>query len=170
LVVGARSSVFLPFQNLGLVIVDEEHEASYKQNEPSPRYNGKDTSMVLSYFFKAKTLLGSATPSIETFQNARSGKYGYVTLTERYSKVQLPEICCADMKEERRKKTVNGHFSKFLLDHIHEALEKDEQIILFQNRRGYTPLWSCEICGFSPNCINCDTTLNYHKHTNTLKC
>lgn len=170
LVVGARSSVFLPFQNLGLVIVDEEHEASYKQNEPSPRYNGKDTSMVLSYFFKAKTLLGSATPSIETFQNARSGKYGYVTLTERYSKVQLPEICCADMKEERRKKTVNGHFSKFLLNHIHESLEKDEQIILFQNRRGYTPLWSCEICGFSPNCINCDTTLNYHKHTNTLKC
>lgn len=170
LVVGARSSIFLPFQDLGLVIVDEEHESSYKQHDPSPRYNARDMAIVLAHFFKTKTLLGSATPSIESFQNTRDGKYGHVLLTERFSQVKLPEIFCADMKEERRKKSLNGHFSKFLLENIVETLNNDEQVILFQNRRGYTPIWTCEICGFSPNCINCDTTLNYHKHSNLLKC
>lgn len=170
LIVGARSAIFLPFQDLGLVIVDEEHEGSYKQHDPAPRYNGRDMGIVLAHFFKAKTVLGSATPSIETFQNAREGKYGLVELTERFSQVQMPEICCADMKKERQQKTVNGHFSRFLLEEMKAALERNEQIILFQNRRGYTPVWTCELCGYSPMCKNCDTTLNYHKHSNTLKC
>lgn len=170
LIVGARSSVFLPFQDLGLVIVDEEHESSYKQNDPSPRYQGRDMSMVLAHFFGSKVILGSATPSIETFQNSKEGKYGYVQLSERYSGVMMPEILCADMKKERREKSVNGHFSRFLLEEMSAALKRDEQIILFQNRRGYTPIWTCEICGFSPNCVNCDTSLTYHKHSNLLKC
>lgn len=170
IVVGARSAVFLPFQDLGLVIVDEEHESSYKQHDPSPRYNARDIGIVLAHYFKAKTVLGSATPSIESYQNAQEGKYGYVALNERYSQVLLPEIFCADMKKERVEKTVNGHFSSFLLTEIKAALERNEQIILFQNRRGYTPIWTCELCGFSPNCKNCDTTLNYHKHANILKC
>lgn len=170
IIVGARSSVFLPFRDLGLVIVDEEHESSYKQQDPSPRYNGRDIGIVLSHFFKAKTLLGSATPSIESYQNTREDKYGLVELNERFSQVQMPEICCADMKKERINKTVNGHFSKFLLEEMKAALERNEQIILFQNRRGYTPIWTCELCGYSPNCKNCDTTLNYHKHSNILKC
>lgn len=169
-VVGARSAVFLPFRDLGLVIVDEEHEGSFKQHDPSPRYNGRDAVIVLAGLFKAKTVLGSATPSIETFHNVREGKYGLVELTERFSTVQLPEICCADMKKERNEKTINGHFSKFLLEEMDAALERGEQIILFQNRRGYTPLWVCEICSYTPNCKNCDTSLTYHKHTNTLKC
>lgn len=170
IVVGARSAVFLPFQDLGLVIIDEEHESSYKQHDPSPRYNARDIGIVLAHYFKAKTVLGSATPSIESYQNAQEGKYGYVTLNERFSQVLLPEIFCADMKKERIEKTVNGHFSSFLLEEIKAALERNEQIILFQNRRGYTPVWTCELCGFSPNCKNCDTTLNYHKHANILKC
>jgi primosomal protein N' (replication factor Y) len=170
IIVGARSAVFLPFQELGLVIVDEEHEASFKQQDPAPRYNGRDIAIVLAHYFKAKTVLGSATPAIETFHNAREGKYGLVTLSERYSNVQLPEICCADMKKERMEKTVNGHFSRFLMEEIKAALERNEQVILFQNRRGYTPIWTCELCGYSPNCKNCDTTLNYHKQSNSLKC
>jgi primosomal protein N' (replication factor Y) len=170
IVVGARSSVFLPFRDLGLVIVDEEHESSFKQQDPSPRYNGRDASIVLASLFGAKVVLGSATPAIESYQNVKDEKYGYVELTERYSSVQLPEICCADMKQERINKTVQGHFSKFLLEEMHAALERNEQIILFQNRRGYTPLWSCEMCGYTPNCKNCDTTLTYHKQTNILKC
>lgn len=170
IVVGARSAVFLPFQDLGLVIIDEEHESSYKQHDPSPRYNARDIGIVLAHYFKAKTVLGSATPSIESYQNAQEGKYGYVTLNERYSQVLLPEIFCADMKKERIEKTVNGHFSSFLMEEIKVALGRNEQIILFQNRRGYTPIWTCELCGYSPNCKNCDTTLNYHKHANILKC
>lgn len=170
LIVGARSSIFLPFQDLGLVIVDEEHETSYKQTDPSPRYQGRDMSIVLANFFGSKVVMGSATPSIESFQNAREGKYGFVELTERFSGVMLPEILCADMKKERKEKTVNGHFSRFLLEEMTAALKRDEQIILFQNRRGYTPIWTCEICGFCPNCVNCDTSLTYHKHSNLLKC
>lgn len=170
IIVGARSAVFLPFQDLGLVIVDEEHESSFKQQDPAPRYNGRDIAIVLAHYFKAKTVLGSATPSIESFHNAREGKYGLVTLAERYSKVQLPEICCADMKKERLEKTVSGHFSRFLMEEVKAALERNEQVILFQNRRGYTPIWTCELCGYSPNCKNCDTTLNYHKQANMLKC
>lgn len=170
IVVGARSSVFLPFRDLGLVIVDEEHESSFKQHDPSPRYHGRDAAIVLAALFKAKTLLGSATPAIESYQNVKEEKYGYVELTERFSKVQLPEILCADMKKERIGKTVQGHFSRFLLEEMEAALERDEQIILFQNRRGYTPIWACELCGWNPNCKNCDTTLTYHKQTNILKC
>ncbi len=168
--VGARSALFLPFQNLGLVIVDEEHEGSFKQHDPSPRYHARDMAIVLSKLFGAKTLLGSATPSIETVYNVQQGRYGFVQLTKRYSEVALPEIFVADMKKERIEKTVNGHFSSFLLTEMKEAMERNEQIILFQNRRGYTPIWSCEVCSFSPNCKNCDTTLNYHKHHNVLKC
>lgn len=169
-VVGARSSIFLPFTDLGLIIVDEEHESSFKQNDPSPRYNGRDMALVLGKIFQAKVLLGSATPSIEMFQNARVGKIGYVPLLKRYSNVQLPEIQIADMKKERIEKTANGHFSSFLLEEVKQALERNEQVILFQNRRGYTPIWTCEICMYSPECVNCDTTLNYHKHSNILKC
>lgn len=169
-VVGARSAIFLPFQNLGLAIVDEEHEGSFKQQDPSPRYHARDMAIVLSKLFGAKCLLGSATPAIETFHNAQDGRYGHVLLTRRFSEVALPEIFVADMKKERIEKTVNGHFSSFLLEEMKVALENNEQIILFQNRRGYTPIWSCEICSFSPSCINCDTTLNYHKHLNVLKC
>jgi primosomal protein N' (replication factor Y) (superfamily II helicase) len=168
--VGARSALFLPFQNLGLVIVDEEHEGSFKQHDPSPRYHARDMAIVLSKLFGAKTLLGSATPSIETVYNVQQERYGKVELTKRFSEVALPEVFVADMKKERIEKTVNGHFSSFLLREMKEALERNEQIILFQNRRGYTPIWSCEVCSFSPNCKNCDTTLNYHKHHNVLKC
>lgn len=168
--VGARSALFLPFQNLGLVIVDEEHEGSFKQHDPSPRYHARDMAIVLSKLFGAKTLLGSATPSIETVYNVQQDRYGKVELTKRFSEVALPEVFVADMKKERIEKTVNGHFSSFLLREMKEALERNEQIILFQNRRGYTPIWSCEVCSFSPNCKNCDTTLNYHKHHNVLKC
>jgi len=170
IVVGARSSIFLPFRDLGLVIVDEEHEGSFKQQDPAPRYNGRDAALVLASLFKAKTLLGTATPAIETFQNVREEKYGLAKLTERFSMVQMPEICCADMKKERINKSVQGHFSAFLVEEMKAAIERNEQIILFQNRRGYTPLWSCELCGYSPNCVNCDTTLTYHKQTNVLKC
>lgn len=170
IVVGARSSVFLPFRDLGLVIVDEEHEGSFKQHDPSPRYNARDAAIVLASLFKAKTLLGSATPAIETYYNHKEDKYGYVELTERFSSVQLPEICCADMKKERINKTVQGHFSRFLIEEMTAALERNEQIILFQNRRGYTPIWACELCGYNPNCKNCDTTLTYHKQSNLLKC
>lgn len=170
IIVGARSSVFLPYRDLGLVIVDEEHESSFKQHDPSPRYHGRDAAIVLASLFKAKTLLGSATPAIESFQNVKEEKYGYVELTERFSKVQLPEILCADMKKERISKSVQGHFSRFLLEEMEAALERGEQIILFQNRRGYTPVWACELCGWNPNCKNCDTTLTYHKQNNILKC
>ena len=170
IVVGARSSVFLPFRDLGLVIVDEEHEGSFKQQDPAPRYNGRDSALVLASLFKAKTLLGTATPAIETFNNVREEKYGYAQLTERFSSVQMPEICCADMKKERINKSVVGHFSAFLIEEMKAAIERGEQIILFQNRRGYTPVWACEMCGYNPNCVNCDTTLTYHKQTNLLKC
>lgn len=170
LIVGARSAVFLPFQDLGLIIVDEEHEGSYKQQDPSPRYQARDLSLVIASLFKTKVLLGSATPSIETHQNVQLGKYGYAALTKRYSDVQLPEILCVDMKEERKKKSLNGLFSTFLLDEIRLTIQNNEQVILFQNRRGYTPLWTCQVCDFQPNCVNCDTTLTYHKHSNVLKC
>ncbi len=170
IVLGARSSIFLPFRNLGLVIVDEEHESSFKQYEPSPRYNARDASIVLAKSFNAKVLLGSATPSIETYYNAKNGKFGLVELNVRHGGLALPEIFCGDVKTERREKTMNSHITSFLMRQMEEALKKDEQIILFQNRRGYTPLWTCELCNWSPKCINCDVSLTYHKHTNSLKC
>lgn len=170
IIVGARSSVFLPFRKLGLVIVDEEHESSFKQYDPSPRYNARDAAMVLAHFFKAKVLLGSATPAIESYYNAKQGRYGLVNLDQRFGGLKLPEIFCADLKKERKEKSMKSHFSSFLLQHMRDALDRNEQVILFQNRRGYTPSWLCEICNWSPRCKNCDVTLTYHKHTNSLKC
>lgn len=170
LIVGARSSVFLPFKNLGLIIVDEEHESSFKQYDPSPRYNARDAALVLARLHNAKVLLGSATPAMETYFNAQTGKYGFVELTTRFGGVQLPEIQCADMRKARIQKSMQSDFSSFLIDEIRETLHKNKQIILFQNRRGYTPLWMCEICHWTPRCTNCDVSLTYHKQTNSLKC
>src|SRR5690606_22014009 len=155
------SSIFLPFQDLGLIIVDEEHESSFKQYDPSPRYNARDCAIVLSTMHKANIVLGSATPSIESYQNAKTGKYALVNLNERFGNVALPEILCANVRKERKQKSMQSHFTSFLLDNMREALNLGEQIILFQNRRGYTPLWMCEICNWTPKCKNCDVSLTY---------
>ncbi|CAL2093820.1 primosomal protein N' [Tenacibaculum sp. 190524A02b] len=170
IILGARSSVFLPFSNLGLIIVDEEHESSYKQFDPSPRYNARDSAIVLAYQHKAKIVLGSATPSIESYFNAINGKYGIVSLTRRFGNIQLPKIELIDIKEKHRKKQMTGHFSDRLLKMMKEALEIKEQVILFQNRRGYSPVIECTTCGVSPQCPNCDVSLTYHKFKNELKC
>lgn len=170
IILGARSSIFLPFTNLGLIVVDEEHESSFKQYDPSPRYNARDTAIVLANMHKAKVLLGSATPAIETYFNAKENKFGLVELKERFSGVQMPEIQCADIEKERRQKTMRSHFSSLLLNEMEATLERGEQIILFQNRRGYAPLLICEMCGWTPECNNCDVSLTYHKGTNVLKC
>lgn len=170
IILGARSSIFLPFSNLGLIIVDEEHESSFKQYDPSPRYNARDCAIVLSKIHKANIVLGSATPSIETYYNATSGKYQLVSLADRFGANLLPEIQCADVRKERRQKSMQSHFTHFLMEHIREHLQKEEQVILFQNRRGYTPMWMCEICNWTPKCVNCDVSLTYHKHSNNLKC
>ena len=170
LIIGARSSIFLPFQELGLIIVDEEHENTFKQTDPSPRYNARDASIVLAHLHNAKVLLGTATPSIESYFNAKSEKYGLVELSERYLGMQMPEILCANLRSEKRNQSMQSHFSGLLMDNIKEALSRNEQVILFQNRRGYTPMWSCEVCAWTPRCKNCDVSLTYHKQTNTLKC
>jgi len=170
IVLGARSSVFLPFRDLGLIIIDEEHESSFKQYDPSPRYNARDSAIVLAHYYGAKVLLGSATPAIETYYNAKQGKYGFVELHNRFGGIQLPEIFCADVKKERRQKSMHSHFTTYLIDEMRATLIRGEQIILFQNRRGYTPMWSCEICNWTPKCKNCDVSLTYHKQTNSLKC
>lgn len=170
IVLGARSSIFLPFSNLGLIIVDEEHESSFKQYDPSPRYNARDCAIVLSKLHKANILLGSATPSIESYHNAVTDKYHLVTLTDRFGANQLPEVFCADLRKERRQKSMQSHFTSYLMENIRESLNLGEQVILFQNRRGYTPLWMCEICNWTPKCVNCDVSLTYHKHSNNLKC
>jgi primosomal protein N' (replication factor Y) len=170
IIVGARSSVFLPFADLGLVIVDEEHEASFKQYDPSPRYNARDAAIVLAKLHEAKVLLGSATPAIESYYNALQEKYHLVNLQERYKGLQLPAMICADLKREKKLKNMQSHFSSLLLDEMRTVLEKKEQIILFQNRRGYTPIWSCEVCSWTPRCQHCDVSLTYHKHSNMLKC
>ncbi|MBK9193287.1 MAG: primosomal protein N' [Crocinitomicaceae bacterium] len=170
IILGARSSVFLPFQNLGLIIVDEEHENSFKQFDPSPRYNARDTSIVLAQLHKSKLLLGSATPSIETYYNAKEGRFGLTELNERFGGVKMPEIQCADLQKETRQKTLKSHFSSLLIEQMEEAFKNKEQVILFQNRRGYSPLWTCEMCGWTPVCKNCDVSLTYHKSSNALKC
>ena len=170
LIIGARSSIFLPFQELGLIIVDEEHENTFKQTDPSPRYNARDASIVLAHIHNAKVLLGTATPSIESYFNAKSGKYGLVELSERYLGLQMPEILCANLRSEKKNQSMQSHFSGLLMENIQEALSRDEQVILFQNRRGYTPMWSCEVCAWTPRCKNCDVSLTYHKQTNSLKC
>lgn len=170
IIVGARSSVFLPFTRLGLIIVDEEHESSFKQFDPSPRYNARDVSIILGGLHQAKVLLGSATPSLETYYNVQQEKYGIVELSERYKGLMLPEVQCADLKREVKLKNMKSHFSTFLLEAIEQAISNGEQVILFQNLRGYTPLWMCEVCDTSPRCVNCDVTLTYHKSSNLLKC
>ena len=170
IILGVRSSVFLPFHNLGLIIVDEEHETTYKQQDPAPRYHARDTAIMLASIYGAKVLLGTATPSIDSYHNALAGKYGLVTLNERYKDIRLPEIRIVDIKELARKKMMNGPFSPELLAAVRQALECHEQVILFQNRRGFAPMIECKVCGWVPKCKNCDVSLTYHKGLNQLTC
>ena len=169
-ILGARSSVFLPFNNLGMIIVDEEHETSYKQFDPAPRYNARDAAIFLAAMHKAKVLLGSATPSFESYFNARTRKYGLTELTERYGGVKMPEVDVVSIVEETKRKTIQSHFTSVLMKEIKAALEKKEQVILFQNRRGYAPVLICKVCANTPKCINCDVTLTYHKSSGKLHC
>lgn len=169
-ILGVRSSLFLPFRRLGLVIVDEEHETTYKQQDPAPRYHARNAAIMLAAMHGAKTLLGTATPSIETYYNATTGKYGWVELTERHQQVQLPHIHPVDIKELSRKKRMNGVFSPFLLSKIKETVDAGEQVILFQNRRGFAPMLECGVCGWVPKCQHCDVSLTYHKGLNQLTC
>ncbi len=170
IILGVRSSVFLPFKNLGLVIVDEEHENSYKQQDPAPRYHARNAAIVLASMLKAKVLLGTATPSIESYYNALTGKYGLVALTQRHQAIRLPEIEVVDIAELRHKRRMTGPFSPTLLGHIRRALEQGEQIILFQNRRGFAPMVECKTCGWVPRCKNCDVSLTYHHGLHQLTC
>ena len=170
IILGVRSSVFLPFRRLGLVIVDEEHENTYKQQDPAPRYHARNAAIMLASYYGAKTLLGTATPSLESWYNAGTGKYGLVELKERYTQIQLPEILPVDIKELQHKKRMNGPFSPLLLQHIREALEQHAQVILFQNRRGFAPMVECHTCGWVPRCKNCDVSLTYHKGLRQLTC
>ena len=170
LVLGARSALFLPFENLGLVVVDEEHESSYKQYDPAPRYQARDAAIVLAHQQNAKVLLGSATPALETFYNASIGKYGLVTMNKRFGNVLMPENSIIDIQEKHRKKRMTGHFSDDLLRAITDTLELGEQVILFQNRRGYSPIVECNTCGHAPQCPNCDVSLTYHRHRGQLRC
>ena len=170
IVLGARSALFLPFKNLGLVIVDEEHDQSFKQSDPAPRYHGRDTAIMLAKIHNAKTLLGSATPSLESYYNAENKRYGLVKLNERHGGVQMPEILVADMREAKRKKIMKSHFTPELINAIQVALAEKEQIILFQNRRGFSNYIECRNCNHIPHCRNCSVTLTYHKQSNLLKC
>ena len=169
-ILGARSAVFLPFQNLGLVIVDEEHETSYKQQDPSPRYHARSAAVMLAQMMGAKVLLGTATPSVETYHNATTGKYGLVELFERYQGIELPEIQVVDIKDLQHRKMMNGPFSPLLLLKVREALARGEQAILFQNRRGYAPMIECKQCGWVPRCQHCDVSLTFHRNLNQLSC
>lgn len=170
IIVGVRSSVLLPFHNLGMVIIDEEHETSFKQTEPAPRYHARNVALVMARMAGAKTLLGTATPSLESYGNAVAGKYGYVPLTTRYGNVCLPEVEVVDIAELKRKKLMNGPFSPLLLKEIRQAMERKEQVILFQNRRGFAPVVECHVCGWTPQCPHCDVSLTFHKRTNQLTC
>jgi primosomal protein N' (replication factor Y) (superfamily II helicase) len=169
-VLGVRSSLFLPFQHLGLIIVDEEHDSSYKQQDPSPRYHARDAAVMLGKLTDAKVLLGTATPSLETYKNVKEGKYGLVEMNERFLGYRMPEVVVVNTKEAQRKKQMRSHFSQTLLDEIQKTLNQKEQVILFQNRRGYAPFIQCGECSFIPKCKNCDVSLTYHKHINKLKC
>lgn len=169
-ILGARSALFLPFQRLGLVIVDEEHETSFKQQDQAPRYHARSASIVLAQMYGAKTLLGSATPSMESYYNAKSGKYGFVQLLTRYQDIQLPEIQVVDVKDLRRRKMMKGILSPVLLSAMRQALERGEQVILFQNRRGFSSFVECKTCGWVPHCSHCDVSLTYHKRYNQLTC
>jgi primosomal protein N' (replication factor Y) len=170
LIVGTRSALFLPFQNLGLIVVDEEHENSFKQYDPSPRYHARDAAIILGHLQHAPVLLGTATPAVETYYNATSGKYGLVTLNERHQNMEMPEILTADFKDAYRRKQMNSHLTPLLFEEITGALERKEQVILFQNRRGFSPFIECKMCGWIPKCNQCDVSLTYHKHNNSLVC
>lgn len=169
-IIGVRSSVFLPFSQLGLVIVDEEHETSYKQFDPAPRYNARNAAIVLASMHGAKTLLGSATPSIETYFNATTGKFGLVKLLQRHEGIQMPEVTIINTLKARKKREMRGAFSTALIDECAEAIKRDEQAIIFQNRRGFAPIVRCKECAWTPKCENCDVTLTYHKRLNELSC
>ena len=169
-ILGARSAVFLPFQKLGLVIVDEEHETSYKQQDPAPRYHARSAAIMLAQMYKARTLLGTATPSMESYHNAKTGKYGLVELKERYQGIELPEIQVVDIADLQHRKMMAGPFSPLLLNKVREALERGEQAILFQNRRGFAPMIECKQCGWVPHCQHCDVSLTYHRQMNQLTC
>jgi len=170
IVIGARSSIFLPFQDLGLIIVDESHETTFKQYDPAPRYHARDASVVLSNITKANLLLGSATPSLESYFNAQHHKYGLVSLNRRYGNVLPPQVELVDVKEKYKKKLMKGRFSDTLLEEMKITLSEGKQVILFQNRRGFSPILECNTCGHSPQCPNCDVSLTYHKHNNSLRC
>jgi primosomal protein N' (replication factor Y) len=170
IVLGARSSIFLPFNNLGLIVVDEEHEQSFKQFDPAPRYHARDTAIVLAHMHQAKTLLGSATPSLESYYNAQQGKYGLVEITKRYNDVLMPDIELVDIKDKLKKKRMKGHFSDRLIEEMTETLKDGHQVILFQNRRGFSPIVECKTCGHAPQCPNCDVSLTYHQYRNQLRC
>ncbi|MFD0991074.1 primosomal protein N' [Mariniflexile jejuense] len=170
IVLGARSSIFLPFNSLGLIIVDEEHETSFKQFDPAPRYHARDTAVVLAHIHQAKTLLGSATPSLESYFNAKQNKYGFVEITKRFNDVLMPDIELVDIKEKQKKKLMKGHFSDRLLEEMTETLREGQQIILFQNRRGFSPIVECNTCGHAPQCPNCDVSLTYHQYRDQLRC
>jgi primosomal protein N' (replication factor Y) len=169
-ILGARSAVFLPFKKLGLVVVDEEHETSFKQQDPAPRYHARSAAIVLAQMYGAKTLLGTATPSMESFYNAQLGKYGLVELKTRYKGIELPKIQIVDIRDLQHRKMMNGPFSPQLLAAVKEALQTDKQVILFQNRRGFAPMIECKECGWVPKCTNCDVSLTYHKSLNQLTC
>ncbi|MBI9054122.1 MAG: primosomal protein N' [Bacteroidales bacterium] len=169
-ILGVRSSLFLPYSNLGLIIVDEEHENTYKQYDPAPRYNARDCSAVLAQMHKAKVLLGTATPSIESYFNAKADKYGLVKLTTRYQNIQLPENHLVDILRAKKRKEMKSLFTPALIDGIKDSLAMGEQIILFQNRRGFAPYLECDMCGWIPQCTNCDVSLTYHRHNNELVC
>jgi primosomal protein N' (replication factor Y) len=170
IVIGARSALFLPFSNLGIIIVDEEHEQTFKQQDPSPRYHARDAAIVLAHSHKSKVLLGSATPSIETYNNAKTDKYGLVEISERFGNVSMPDIELVDLKDKYFRKKMSGHFSDTLIEEITIALSLGEQVILFQNRRGFSPVVECMTCGHVPQCQQCDVSLTYHKHKNQLRC
>ena len=170
IILGARSAVFLPFQHLGMVIVDEEHETSYKQQEPMPRYHARSAAIVLAKMYGAKTVLGTATPSMESYYNAMSGKYALVELKKRYQDIELPEITVVDVKELQRRKMMSGPFSPLLLAKMREAIDSGSQVILFQNRRGFAPMIECRQCGWVPKCKHCDVSLTFHRQMNQLTC
>lgn len=170
IILGARSSIFLPFKNLGLVIIDEEHEQSFKQFDPAPRYHARDAAIVLAHIHNAKTLLGSATPSLESYFNAQQNRYGFVELKYRYNNVLMPEMELVDIKDKHKRKLMKGHFSDRLIEEMTETLEEGHQIILFQNRRGFSPIIECNTCGHAPQCPNCDVSLTYHQYRNQLRC
>ena len=169
-VVGVRSAIFLPFDNLGLIIVDEEHETSYKQHDPAPRYNARDVAVIMAYMHKAKTLLGSATPSLESYFHARSGRYGLVEMNQRFGNAALPTFLLVDTKKEKKQRTMKNEFSSVLLQHLESNLNNKEQTILFQNRRGYSPYMQCEECSWISECANCDVSLTYHMKVRELRC